>query len=209
MVHVSSIMWRIKNKPSNSSSCSTMPYAHYCSSCGGHIILKTSIDVFIINLGLRCERLFWERYVLKGQITFKGHWRLWSWTIIKRMEPIRLVASKWRSPIPPSISPWMWFVISIEQFITFHNEKNGVFWWSVLHETVVGNDWCGWDLDEVDKSCTHYKGHFTIWPKVKRPWISTNHIARNQEFSLLTLHIRGRSLKIVAFQNAYMAIFFD
>jgi hypothetical protein len=35
------------------------------------------------------------------------------------------------------------------------------------------------------------KGPFTLWPKVERPLISTNHIARNQEFGLSTLHTRG------------------
>jgi hypothetical protein len=25
--------------------------------------------------------LFWERYILKGQIAFQGHWRLQSWTL--------------------------------------------------------------------------------------------------------------------------------
>jgi hypothetical protein len=32
------------------------------------------------------------------------------------------------------------------------------------------------------------QGRFTQWPKVERPSISTNHIARNQEFGLSTLH---------------------
>ena len=27
---------------------------------------------------------FWERYILKGQIAFEGHWRLQSWTLIRR-----------------------------------------------------------------------------------------------------------------------------
>ena len=35
------------------------------------------------NLGLRFEGLFGERYyILKGQITFEGHWRLQSWTLV-------------------------------------------------------------------------------------------------------------------------------
>ena len=72
-----------------------------------------------------------------------------------------------------------------------------------------GNDWCGWVLDEVDKSCPHYKGHFTLWLKVKMPSNLTNQIARNQELSLSTLHIRGQSPKTVIFQNAYMVKLFD
>ena len=38
--------------------------------------------------------------------------------------------------------------------------------------------------------------------------IFTNHIVRNQEFSLLTLHTRGQSPKVVALQNVHMAVFF-
>jgi hypothetical protein len=43
---------------------------------------------------------------------------------------------------------------------------------------------------------------FTLWPKVKRPSISTSHIARNQEFGLSTLHTRGQSPKAVGIENA-------
>ena len=46
------------------------------------MILRTSSDVFIFNLGLRSEGLFWERYILKGQIVFERHWRLQSWTLV-------------------------------------------------------------------------------------------------------------------------------
>jgi hypothetical protein len=55
------------------------------------------------------------------------------------------------------------------------------------------------------------KGHFTLWPKVERPSISTNLVARNQEFSLSTLHTKGESPKpkAVTMFNAYMAILFD
>ena len=47
-------------------------------SCDEYIILRTSSDVFIFKLGLRFEGLLWERYILKGQIAFEGHWRLQS-----------------------------------------------------------------------------------------------------------------------------------
>jgi hypothetical protein len=50
------------------------------------------------------------------------------------------------------------------------------------------------------------QGCFTLWPKVERPSISTNQIARNHEFSLLTFHIGA---KAVALQNAYMATLLD
>ena len=31
--------------------------------------------------GCVLKGLFWERYILKGQIAFEGHWRLQSWTL--------------------------------------------------------------------------------------------------------------------------------
>ena len=52
-----------------------------------------------------------------------------------------------------------------------------------------------------------HQGHFTLWPKVEKPSISTNQIGGNQEFDLLTLHTRGQTPKVIALQNAYMAIF--
>ena len=52
------------------------------------ILLRTSSDVFIFNLGLHFEGLFWERYILKGQITFEGHWRLQFW-------PLEPTLTKW------------------------------------------------------------------------------------------------------------------
>ena len=82
MVHVCSIMWRIKNQPSHSISCS---------------------DNVLRLLVLMAGRLYWglqgtssysiwgcvlkgcfERgiYILKGQIAFEGHWWLQSWTLI-------------------------------------------------------------------------------------------------------------------------------
>ena len=40
------------------------------------------------------------------------------------------------------------------------------------------------------------KGCLTLWLKVKRLLISTKHIARNQEFGLLTLHTRAQSPRL-------------
>ena len=49
------------------------------------------------EFGLSLERLFWERYVLKGQIAFEGHWRLQSWTLDvsapTNWVPIRVILS--------------------------------------------------------------------------------------------------------------------
>jgi len=59
--------------------------------------------------------------------------------------------------------------------------------------------------DALHSNQGNTKGYFTLWPKVERPSIFTNHIAQSQEFGLLTFHIKGQSLKAVAFQNAYMS----
>jgi hypothetical protein len=39
------------------------------------------------------------------------------------------------------------------------------------------------------------EGHFTLWPKVERPSISTNQIARHQEFGLSTLRTKVKVQK--------------
>jgi hypothetical protein len=67
--------------PYDSTSCSDKCHT-LVGSCGRQIIWRTSSDVFIINLELRYEGLFWERYILKGQIMFEGHQRLQSWTLM-------------------------------------------------------------------------------------------------------------------------------
>ena len=53
------------------------------------------------------------------------------------------------------------------------------------------------------------EGRFTLWPKVERPSIFTNQIARNHGFGLSTLHSRGQSPTAVTLQNAYVAVLFD
>jgi hypothetical protein len=54
----------------------------------------------------------------------------------------------------------------------------------------VGSPYVGIYKQEVDnhQPAAVFKGRFTLWPKVERPLISTNQIARNQEFGLSTLH---------------------
>jgi len=80
-VHISSTMWRIKNQSSYSTSCSDNSLRLVVVVCG-QIVSRTSSDIFIFILGLRFGGLFWEMYILKGQIAFKGHWRLQSWTLV-------------------------------------------------------------------------------------------------------------------------------
>jgi hypothetical protein len=43
-----------------------------------------------------------------------------------------------------------------------------------------------------EANATDTKGRFTLRPKVERPSISTNEIARNQEFGLSTLHTMAK-----------------
>ena len=51
-----------------------------------------------------------------------------------------------------------------------------------------------WFLD-----CLNY-GRFTLWSKVERPWISTNHIARDQEFGISTLHTKVKVQRLSQFK---------
>ena len=67
MVCGSSTMGRIKNQPSNFTSCSDN-CTTLVDSCAERSILRTSSDVFSFNPGLHFEGLFWERCILKGQI---------------------------------------------------------------------------------------------------------------------------------------------
>ena len=67
-----------------------------------------------------------------------------------------------------------------------------------------------WCFDpSTTKKIPYQLGRFTLWPKVERPSVSTNQIARNHGFGLSTLHTRGQSPKAVDLQNAYMATLFD
>jgi hypothetical protein len=45
------------------------------------------------------------------------------------------------------------------------------------------------------------KSHFTLWPKVERPSISTNQIARNQEFGLSTLRSMAKVQRPLQFKT--------
>ena len=89
MVHVSSTLWRIKNQPSNYTSCSDQ-CPTLVGSCGGQIILMTSSDVFISIWGCVLKGCF-ERgmFWAKGQIAFEGHWRLQSWTLVEGLVQIQ------------------------------------------------------------------------------------------------------------------------
>jgi hypothetical protein len=60
------VQWeRIKNQPSNSTSCSDNAL-QLVGSCGGQIISKIARGVFNSNLGMCFEGLFWERYIFEG-----------------------------------------------------------------------------------------------------------------------------------------------
>ena len=62
-------MWRIQNRPSNSTSCSDNAL-RFVGSCGGQIQVGLQVTSLVSNLGLCFEGLFWKRYILKGQIAF-------------------------------------------------------------------------------------------------------------------------------------------
>ena len=78
------------------------------------IILRTSIDVFICNLGLRFEGLFWKGYILKGQIVFEGHRRLQFWTLHKSLQAWEFgyfggETVEVREPLPPHLPKILYF----------------------------------------------------------------------------------------------------
>jgi hypothetical protein len=37
--------------------------------------------------------------------------------------------------------------------------------------------------------------YFTLWPKVERPPVFSNHVARNQEFGLSTVHTKAKGCR--------------
>jgi hypothetical protein len=75
IVHLFSTMWRIKNWPSNSISCSDNALRLLVLVVGilcRGLELKSSFSIW----GCVSKGFFWERYILKGQIVFEGYWRL-------------------------------------------------------------------------------------------------------------------------------------
>ena len=80
-VHVSSTMWRIKNQASNSTSHSGNAL-RLAVLVAGKLDWGLQVMSSFSSLGLRFEGLFWERYILKGQIALEGHWKLQSWTLV-------------------------------------------------------------------------------------------------------------------------------
>ena len=89
MVHVCNTVWRIKNQPSNSTSCSDSA-VHLLVPVAGILYWGLQVTSSFSNLGLRYTRLFWERFVLKGQIAFEGHYKLQYWTLVWCLELTRL-----------------------------------------------------------------------------------------------------------------------
>ena len=59
-------------------------------------------------------------------------------------------------------------------------------------------------------SCVKWPlGPLHIWPKVERPSIPTNQIARNLDLGLSTQRTTSQSPKAATVQNAYTAILFE
>jgi len=68
-------------------------------------------------------------------------------------------------------------------FFKYKKETHSTFNSSQIYLKIL------WLVEDMWKN----KGHFRLWSKVKRPSVSTNGIARNQEFGLSTLHTRDQS----------------
>ena len=52
------------------------------------------------------EGLFWERYILKGQIAFEGHWRLQSWTLARVNQVQHSYPGSLKSLMDKVLHPW-------------------------------------------------------------------------------------------------------
>ena len=84
MVHVSNIVWRIKNQPSNYTSCSDNPLRLLVLvACKLHWGLQVTSSFWIC--GCILKGCFLERYILKGQVVFEWHWRPQSWTLLSSL----------------------------------------------------------------------------------------------------------------------------
>ena len=85
MVHVCSTIWRTKYPPSNSISCSgnalrLLVLVTDISYWGLQVTMSSSFSIWGCVLKSCFER---GRYILKGQIAFKRHRRLQSWTLVE------------------------------------------------------------------------------------------------------------------------------
>ena len=77
----SSIMWRIKIQPSNSTSCSDNAL-HSLVFVAGRLYWGLQAMSSLSSWGCILKGYF-ERYILKGQIAFERHdWRLQSWKLL-------------------------------------------------------------------------------------------------------------------------------
>ena len=85
MVHVSCTMLRIKNHPCNCTS--------YSDNALHLLVLVAGKSYW--GLQVTCSFSNWgERYIVKGQIMFEGHWRLQSWTLGEVSERPQTLASQ-------------------------------------------------------------------------------------------------------------------
>ena len=82
MVHVFNIMWRIKNEPSDSTSCSDN-VLRLLVLVAGRWYWRCQVTSSFSIWGCILKECFWERSNLKVQIAFEGHWRLQSWTLVQ------------------------------------------------------------------------------------------------------------------------------
>ena len=75
MVHVSSTMWRIQNQPSNTLLSRSDNALRLLVLLTDRLHRGLKVTSSLSILGLCFERLFLERYLLKGQIMLEGHWQ--------------------------------------------------------------------------------------------------------------------------------------
>ena len=92
MVHVSSTMWKkIKNQPSNSTSCSDNALARLLVLVVGQVTSSFSIWCCVL------KGCFERGIFSNGQIAFEEHWRLQSWTMLASMLGLTNMSGTWDS----------------------------------------------------------------------------------------------------------------
>ena len=133
-------------------------------------MLRTPSDVVVFILGLRFER-FWERFILKGQFVFEGHWGLHSWTLGITYKRIHFVLlSKTQVGLWPSITFTDIECLHIECiYWTFYLESLEIRKQVQIHENLRqgsnNKNMSSWRYDSLNWATCFYKSFFFLKPK--------------------------------------------
>ena len=193
MVHASSTMWRIKNRSSNFTSCNDNAL-RLMVLVVRKLYWGLQVTSSFSNLGLYFAGLFWESDILKGQIAFERHWRLQSWTLLRRQCPHALgreasdvdnflykPASRfWSLHSPGTNEIWLinfrmnnaWWTDYIEDFKWRPHFQFGVMFWRAVLERYILKGSEDFNLEHW-QSCFVFHRHWQHRiEKVWWPWDS-------------------------------------